>query len=361
MPVVIFILSLVCLVLIHELGHFLIAKKFNIKVLEFGFGIPPRAWGKMVGETLLSLNWLPFGGFVRLLGEDDDDPEVAKDPRSFSAQKVSKRITVVVAGVVMNLLLSWVLFYIVIIYGGFSIIIPASEPQVIVEHVDQGSPAAQANLQVGQRILSVNNTSVNSEEDLLGAIGANLGKQVSLTVASSDGSNPHSVMLTPRKNPPKNQGPLGIAMSPFAYTQYKTVPEKILSAPTYSFQLGKLIITGTGGVVGDLFHGNFKKVSSQVAGPVGVAALSSSLLKSNIDSIMTYIYFIGYISLTLSIMNVLPIPALDGGRLFFLLIEAVTRKKVHPTAERYIHSAGMIVLLGLLVLITISDVRKLIS
>src|SRR3989344_4100948 len=106
--VLIFIVTLLILVLIHELGHFLTAKKFGIKVEEFGFGIPPRAWGKKVGETLISINWLPFGGFVRLYGEDEVDQKALQNPRSFAAQKVWKRIVVVFAGVFMNLILAWV-------------------------------------------------------------------------------------------------------------------------------------------------------------------------------------------------------------------------------------------------------------
>src|SRR5438270_10994691 len=105
MFIVVFILTILILVVIHELGHFLVAKRFNIKVLEFGFGIPPRIFGKEFGETLVSLNWLPFGGFVRLLGEDEADPEALKNKRSFASQEIWKRILVVVAGVVMNLLL----------------------------------------------------------------------------------------------------------------------------------------------------------------------------------------------------------------------------------------------------------------
>ena len=112
--ILIFIVTLLILVVIHELGHFLVAKKFNIKVEEFGFGIPPRAWGKKVGETLVSINWLPFGGFVRLLGEDEIDQKTLQNPRSFAAQTVGKRMAVVVAGVLMNLFLAWLLFYIVL-------------------------------------------------------------------------------------------------------------------------------------------------------------------------------------------------------------------------------------------------------
>src|SRR3990167_7871319 len=110
--IAVFIVTLLILVVIHELGHYFAAKFFNIKVLEFGFGIPPRAWGKKIGETIYSLNWLPFGGFVRLLGEDDEDPKALKDNRSFASQPVWKRIVVVAAGVLMNLLLAFVLFYI---------------------------------------------------------------------------------------------------------------------------------------------------------------------------------------------------------------------------------------------------------
>src|SRR5204863_267071 len=124
LSIIIFIITLLCLVLIHELGHFLVAKKFNIKVEEFGFGIPPRAWGKKIGETLVSINWLPLGGFVRLLGEDEQDLKILADPRSFAAQKVSKRIMVVVAGVVMNMLLAWIIFYIILAMSNFKTSFP---------------------------------------------------------------------------------------------------------------------------------------------------------------------------------------------------------------------------------------------
>src|SRR5260221_688531 len=124
MFIVVFIITILILVVIHELGHFLVARKFNIKVLEFGFGIPPRAWGKKWGETLISLNWLPFGGFVRLLGEDESDPETLKNKRSFASQAVWKRILVVVAGVGINLLLAFVLFYLVIAAQNFKVQLP---------------------------------------------------------------------------------------------------------------------------------------------------------------------------------------------------------------------------------------------
>src|SRR3989344_6709550 len=151
--IIIFILTLLVLVVIHELGHFLMAKKFNIKVLEFGFGLPPKAWGKKIGETIFSLNWLPFGGFVRLLGEDETDQEVLDNKRSFAAQKVWKRIIVVVAGVAMNFLFAWLLFYIILPAQNFKFQLDLRldhqfafakqeiEPVILITQVAPNSPA----------------------------------------------------------------------------------------------------------------------------------------------------------------------------------------------------------------------------
>src|SRR3989344_5492950 len=124
LTIIIFILTLLFLVVIHELGHFLMAKKFGIKVEEFGFGIPPRAWGKKIGETLVSINWLPFGGFVKLLGEDEIDKNLLNNKRSFASQSVFKRIIVVVAGVAMNFILAFILFYFILGFQGFKTSLP---------------------------------------------------------------------------------------------------------------------------------------------------------------------------------------------------------------------------------------------
>lgn len=359
MALIIFILTLTLLVVIHELGHFLMAKKFGVKVLEFGFGIPPRIWGKKIGETLISINWLPIGGFVRLLGEDDDDPKVLSDRRSFSNQKVGKRIAIVVAGVVMNFLLSWLIFYAVIIYGNFKIIIPSPEPVIAIEAVVKGSPAETSGLKQGDTIISFNGEKVNSINTIQKDVAKNLGNEVTLGVVDSTGVK-RNLIVTPRKNPPIGEGSLGIEMSPFSTMEFKTPLEKILSGPMYSLVLTKVTLVGTGTLLSEVVQGQFTQASNQVAGPVGIAVVSTSFLKNNLDAIMTYVYLVGTISLTLAVMNVLPIPALDGGRLLFLIIEAVTKKRVHPTTEKYVHAVGMIILLGLIVLITISDIRKFI-
>lgn len=166
----VFFITIVTLVVIHEFGHYFAAKKFGIKVLEFGFGIPPRAWGKKIGETIWSLNWLPFGGFVRLLGEDEVDKKVLEDKRSFASQNVWKRITVVVAGVAMNLILAWILFYIVIIGQGWKVIYPTLEPVAMVAEVEAGYPAAEAGVMPGERIIAIDGKSIKTSDDVISEI-----------------------------------------------------------------------------------------------------------------------------------------------------------------------------------------------
>src|SRR3989338_8167896 len=184
--IIIFILTLLVLVLIHELGHFLVAKKFGIKVLEFGFGIPPKIYGKKIGETLYSINALPLGGFVRLLGED----EVGNHPqnsRDFRAKSVGQRIAVVVAGVVMNLILAWIIFYTVIIYQNFKIIYPTIEPAVYISFLEKDFPAEKAGIKVGDRVLQVDGKEVKQFDMARNFIKEKNGKEVTLTLSNIDG------------------------------------------------------------------------------------------------------------------------------------------------------------------------------
>lgn len=355
--IIILALALVVLVGIHEFGHFLMAKKFGIKVLEFGFGIPPKIWGKKIGETILSINALPVGGFVRLLGEDEVDKEILENHRSFAFQKVSKRIIVVVAGILMNLILSWLLFYIVIFSQGFRAIIPTPTPEVIISSVENNSPASQAKLQIGDRVLSVNNQRIDDEVLFSEKIKQLAGKSVTLEISDLDGNNLHQIEVTPRVNPPPGQGSLGVGVSPFLIKSFSSLEEKVLAGPIYSFDLSKMILSGFGDLFNNLFAGNFSKASVEVSGPVGIAVASNQVLSLGI---IPYLWFMGYLSLTLALINFIPFPGLDGGRLLFLVIEGITRKRIHVTIEKYVHSIGLAILIGLVVLVTISDIKKLI-
>lgn len=357
MFIVIFIATLLILVVSHEFGHFLAAKKFGVKVLEFGFGLPPRIWGKQIGETMVSLNFLPIGGFVKLLGEDETKKDILNNPRSFAAQKVEKRMAIVVAGVLMNLLLAQVLFYIILIAQNFRIIYPTLEPVAVVTEVEPGFPAAGAGIKPGERIVEIDGKPVKSADEAVTLIRSKPELKIKLTVADINGQNRRVVEVIPKAVSP-GEGRIGVAFSPIPLKQYNTPLEKIFSAPTYSWDLTKLTFTGLGMLLQDMTHKNFDKASKSVAGPVGLAAVTKDITGLGKDAVLPYIWFMGIISLSLAIFNLLPIPALDGGRLFFLGLEFVTRRRVNPEFERWVHTVGMAVLIGLIVLITYSDIKK---
>lgn len=372
--VLIFIITLLILVVIHELGHFLVAKKFNIKVLEFGFGIPPRAFGKKWGETLISLNWLPFGGFVKLLGEDEVDRKALESERSFAAQKVGKRISVVVAGVIMNLLLAWVLFYIVLGAQDFKAQFPLfldhkfigveqkNESNILISSVSENSPANLVGLKSGERIITFNDEFVKSSEELISKTKELAGTEVKLTVSDPEGRDYKSVQITPREAPPEGQGPLGVSLVQIqlANLSYENPLQKIFAGPTHSIN----IVAYSGRILGMLISESIQTkklepVSQTVAGPVGITSIVNTILTEVKNPLIPYLDFVAILSLNLAVMNILPIPALDGGRFFFLLYEVVTRKRVHAEVEKWVHTIGMAILLTLMLLITFSDIKKL--
>ncbi len=357
MGILIFVIALLTLVVIHELGHFLVAKKFGIKVLEFGFGIPPMIWGKKIGETLVSINWLPIGGFVRLMGEDENPKIVPKENekgRDYRFKPVGQRIAVVVAGVVMNMVLAWVLFYGVLALQNWRIIYPVSEPVVAVSFVEEHFPAQKAGLQAGDVIKKVDGIEVVSAKELTDIIKSKPDTPIILEIADLDGNQAHIINVTPVKNV-DGEGKIGVALSPIPFKEYKTTQERLFSGMTYSWDITKLTFGGLGKLFSDIGNRNFDKASDSVAGPVGLAVQSEGILRLGIT---TYLWFMGILSLSLAIFNFLPLPALDGGRLFFLYIEAIFGKKVSAEMENKVHSVGMVVLLALAAIIAFSDIQK---
>ncbi len=372
--IIIFIFTLLVLVVIHELGHFLVAKKFNIKILEFGFGIPPRAWAKLIGETLVSINWLPFGGFVRLLGEDEVDKQILENKRSFVSQTISKRIAVVVAGVLMNLLLAWVLFYIFLGAQNFKTSFPLlldhqfagvkqrNESLVLVRGIAKDSPAEASGLKPGLAILSINDQNITDTNDLSARIKEAAGEKVTVLVKDPSTNEHKTFQLTPRKNPPEGQGPIGVTLANFrlANIEYENPVSKLLVGPIHSWNLTAY----SGKIFGSLLtrslqEKNIEPVSQTVSGPVGITSVVNSILTEAKNPFLEYMDFVALLSLNLAVLNVLPFPALDGGRLLFLLIELISRRRVHAQVEKWIHTVGMVILLTLMLLVTFSDIRKI--
>lgn len=374
MFILVFIVTIFILVLIHELGHFLAAKRFNIKVLEFGFGLPPKFIGKRIGETIYSLNWLPFGGFVRLLGEDEVDKKVLENERSFASQKVAKRILVVASGVVMNLILAWILFWIVLGVQNFKTQIPLLAPHrfvgvtqvdekiILIGDVAPASPAQTAGMASGDRVVAFNDSQVNDADQLVKKTQENLGKKVKLTLSDPQKTTFRTVELTPRENPPPGQGALGVSLGTFtiANLNYLEPWQKALAGPIHGFNLTVYsweILSRT--VAKAIEKGDFTPVSQNVAGPVGITSIVKNILSIK-NPLIPYLDFMAALSLNLAIVNILPFPGLDGGRLLFLVAEVLTRKRTHPTLEKYLHTIGLVILLMLIFLVTVSDIRKLI-
>ncbi|WKZ25654.1 MAG: M50 family metallopeptidase [bacterium] len=351
--ILVFLLVLSVLVLVHEFGHYWVAKRNGVWVEEFGFGLPPRVFGKKIGETLYSINLFPFGGFVRLHGEMNEDG-VTKPKRAFLNKSLWVKTAVIIAGVIMNFLLAIVCFAIVYSFSG----IPKDIQEVKVLDVSINSPAHIAQILVGDVIKKVDGQEVKSVAEFITKIEDKKGKKVVLEIDPLGDIESRKVTITPRAEPPEGEGPLGVSITNIE-TYYPPVWQRPFYGAYYGTQeavyWGKAVVVGFVGIFSDLFQGQAPK---DVSGPVGVFAITSEVAKTGVLSLIN---LVGIISVNLAILNIIPFPALDGGRLLFIVIEAVFGKKVAPKVEGVIHSIGMIILLLAILAITIKDIRGLIS
>lgn len=395
-----FLLILSILVMIHELGHFLVAKKFGIRVEEFGFGLPPRAIGKKIGETIYSLNWLPIGGFVRLLGEDQEDletkPKLADKKRTFYGRPVWQRAAVIVAGVIMNFILA-----VLIISYLFTQGVSVPVDRVHIEQVESGSPAELAGIKPRDVVLAINGKTVVKGSDFIAVTNENLETEVTLSILrgaslthygevnlTCDSCEKLEVKLVPRKEPPfkklaseektfftelrqtvrsffhiaepvkpepPREGPIGVAISTLETKIYPWYLAPVYG-PWESLQLSWMLLGGIGFTLWKLI--TFQSVSQYIAGPIGIAQITGEAVKYGLKDVLQ---LMGLLSLNLAIVNILPFPALDGGRLLFVFIEGTTGKKLKAKWERYVHQVGMVILLLLIVLVTLNDIIRIFS
>ena len=347
--IIIFIVVLSILVLIHEGGHFFAAKKIGVWVEEFGLGLPPRAWGKKVGDTIYSLNWLPFGGFVRLHGENLEDT-ITKPGVAFLHKGKLARAFVIVAGVIMNLVLALFAFSVFYTFAG----VPRDLGYVRVDEISKGSPAEEAGLALGDVIKNAGGEAVTQNDAFIKIIDDHKGQEVVVTYER--GGEEHEAKVIPRENPPAGEGALGVAISS-SEIYFPPVWQRPIYGAYYGFKeaifWGGAVISGLRGLVVDLIGG---RVPQDLAGPVGIYQVTRETASLGI---LPLINFIGVLSVNLAIVNILPFPALDGGRLMFIIFEAITRKRVTPKIEAYIHAFGMGILLLLLLLITFFDVKRI--
>jgi len=328
-----FLIILSVLILVHELGHFLMAKRFRIKVEEFGFGYPPRLLGFKKQGTVYSLNLLPFGGFLRLKGED-----LAAGKNSFAGKPKRVRLLVLLAGAVMNFLLGVVLFAAIYTRLG----IPEKVDYLVVTAVAKDSPAEEAGIKLEDKLIDFSAT-----DKFIAFINEHRGQEVRLRL--KDG---REVLVVPRlaEATPQGEGALGVAI-----TNVDVVLYPLWQRPFRGMWFGLKEAVGWGK---EILWSLTKINAKDVAGPVGIYEISKDVTKQGWIAILR---FVAILSVNLSILNLLPLPALDGGRLIFIGIEAVRGKRIKPEWEQAVHLAGIVLLIGLMVLVTINDVRRLID
>ncbi len=343
---IIFILVIGVLVLVHEFGHFLFAKKAGMRVDEFGFGFPPRLYGWKKGETTYSINWIPFGGFVKILGEDGDQ----RGPRTFASGTFAQRMMVIIAGVMMNLILAAV-FLIVVNFFGLRIGLIDSEVgdardlQVQILGVSEGSPAAVAGLQPLDSFYGFKST-----DEVQNLVAQHQGQP--LVIKISRGGQILEKTITPRVNPPAGQGALGVSLAltgVVSYPWYEAIWRGIYD--TYILTVGT-VAAYYGLLKTLLVHGT---LIAEVSGPIGIASLTGQAARVGINYLLQ---FVAMISVNLAVLNIIPFPALDGGRALLLIIEKIKRGPIHKQVEGLLNMIGFYLLIALMIYVTYKDISK---
>lgn len=336
------ILVLSVLILAHELGHFITAKATGVWVEEFGIGFPPRIVGVKHGETIYSLNAVPFGGFNKISGEVDPSA-----PRSLASKHPAIRILVLGGGVLMNLLLP-----IVLLSTAFMMPHNIVRGDIVVQQVAPGSPAEAAGIQPGDIIVSVNGKPLDNSGDLSRYVQQNLGQKI--TISLKHDSVIREVQVVPRWKPPEGQGPIG-TMSRMMNTENVTESYPFWRAiPKGVSSLFETLALYKNGIIGMIVG----TVPVVMTGPVGIVQITGEVAQSGVSPVLEMAAFI---SIAIAITQLLPFPSLDGGRILFVLLEVLRGgKRVSPKTEGRIHTIGFIILLALMVAITYQDILRII-
>ena len=340
-----FALILTPIIFVHELGHFVVARLFNIRVEEFGLGFPPRAVTLFKRNgTIYSLNWIPLGGFVRPAGEDD--PSV---PDGLAAASKSARFFTLAAGAIFNFVLAFVIFWFAFMIG------PSA---VAVENVVPDSPAATAGLQAGDVIVEVNGVPVENSGILVEEVTANAGDEIELLV-ERDG-DPVALTMVPREAgeyDPTEEGPIGIGLTHQSSRRWALGP---LESAVQSVESIWQIIDLTVRAPVMLIRGDISAEQARPVGPVGISQIAGQTAQytATTGDWFQLLRITAFISVALGFTNLLPIPALDGGRILFVLLEAVRGRRIEPEREGMVHLVGMLFLLGLMFLLIIQDIAN---
>ena len=326
------------LIFFHELGHFLTAKLVGMRVEEFAIGFGPKLLSRKYGETVYSLRIIPLGGFNKISGMDPDEEQ---DERSFNSKPIWARMLVIVAGSTMNFILPVILFFFVFIGAGIDT--PSNSP--IIGNVFPDKPAAEAGLQPGDRIISVNETDINSWRDFVNVVQTNAGNQ--LMIRYETNGTVKNISVTPEYDNKADRGIIGVM--PKIENYQPGIIEGIGLALKQTYTVAGSMVTG----IAQMITG---KASAELAGPIGVAQMAGEVAQLGIVPLLQ---FAAFLSINLGLINLLPVPVLDGGHLVTLAIEGVRGKSLSRNKMQFIQMVGFALLMILLIITTFKDIARL--
>jgi regulator of sigma E protease len=348
MTTILFLLVLSILVFVHELGHFLVAKFFNIRVDEFAIGFPPKVYSKTYGETTYALNALPLGGYVKIHGENPEDGLDTSDKRSFQNVSWWKQVLVLVAGVTFNIIFAWMLLSLSLMIGTSKAStegVPAEyirgTQSVLIQAIVPESPAEKAGLRAGAIVESVQGVPIRQAKDVQMTI-QKATSSVSIVAITQGMSATYTII-------PEKQA-IGVSLAEMASIRMPIIPAVIYGAQG-TYNLTQQLGTGVIGFFGNLFHGDASW--EEVSGPVGIAKVVGGAGREGFVSVL---FIAALISISLAIMNILPFPALDGGRIVIALIEGAMRKRLNIQFVNGLNTIGFLLLITLMVVVTVKDI-----
>lgn len=344
MTFIYFVIILGVTIMIHEFGHFLFAKKAGVYIYEFSIGMGPQIFKfhRKNDETVYSIRLFPIGGFVSMAGEDlEENSQIPKDKQLINKSWI-QRFTTLIAGVAFNFLLAIVLLFIV----GLSSGVPSTKP--IVGSIDKNYALSNTNMEIGDQITKVNNKKVSNIDMLSLLLQVNNGKTINIEVKHSNGKY-EVIEATPTKVSEK-----GIDSYVYGFQLNVTYSHSIIDAIKYSFEKTGSLVNQMVHIIGYLVTGKLSLKS--LSGPVGIYQVVGQASRAGI---VTALYLIAYLCINVGFLNLIPIPAFDGGRIFFLIIEKIKGSKVNPKFENTVHNIGFAFLMILMILVTYNDIIRL--